>query len=104
MVFELKYTLEAEEQLDVLSKSKNLAKRYKAVVKALRLLSANPTHPGLHTHKYTTLSGPEGAEVFEAYAESKTPAAYRIFWCYYPTKSRNNPLSTITILAITPHP
>jgi len=36
--------------------------------------------------------------VFEAYAESKTPAAYRIFWYDGPGKNE------ITIIAITPHP
>ena len=37
-------------------------------------------------------------EIFEAYAENKTPAAWRIFWYYGPNKKQ------ITILAITPHP
>ena len=43
-------------------------------------------------------SGHKGREVFEAYAESKTPAGYRIFWHYGPGKNR------ITVIAITPHP
>jgi hypothetical protein len=97
--FELKYSPVAQKQYDELSKSKELEKRFKAVRKSLRFLGVNPAHPSLNTHKYDSLEGPEGAEVFEAYAEHKTPAAYRIFWCYHPPKT-----NTITILLITPHP
>ncbi|MGA3085008.1 MAG: hypothetical protein ABSE95_09445 [Thermodesulfobacteriota bacterium] len=32
------------------------------------------------------------------YAQDNTPAAYRLFWSYGPTKEQ------ITIIAITPHP
>ena len=66
--------------------------------KALAYLQTNPRHPALHTHKYHTWRAPDGADVFEAYAENKAPAAYRIFWHYRPGKDE------ITILAITPHP
>jgi hypothetical protein len=48
--------------------------------KALGMLEANPRHPGLNTHKFVSIKGPNGEEVFEAYAENKTPAAWRIFW------------------------
>jgi hypothetical protein len=58
----------------------------------------NPRHQGLNTHKYSSLKGPNGEEVFEAYAENNTASAYRIFWCYGPGKD------VITIIAITPHP
>ena len=74
------------------------AKQFKAVRKALGLLENNPRHPGLNTHKYDTLRGENGQDVFEAYAENNTPGAYRIFWHYGPDKN------VITILAITPHP
>lgn len=99
MPFELKYSPVAQQQFDDLRKSRELEKRFKAVRKALRFLADNPAHPGLNTHKYDSLKGPDGTEVFEAYAENQTPAAYRIFWCYHPPKS-----GTITILLITPHP
>lgn len=104
MPFELKYTLEAQKQFEDLSKDKSLEKRFKAVKKALHFLSQDPTYPSLKTHKYDSLTGPNGAEVFEAYAENQTPAAYRIFWCYYPPKASPDAVSTITIIAITPHP
>ncbi len=66
-------------------------------IKALGYLKTNPRHPALHTHKYTSIVGPNGEEIFEAYAENRTPSAYRIFWYY--GSGKNN----ITILAITPH-
>ena len=97
-MFEIFQTDEAKAQLNLLKKDKDLKKRYKAVVKTIKLLSQNPRHPGLHTHKYIPLSALYGKKVFEAYAESSTPAAYRIFWCYGPEKKQ------ITIISITPHP
>lgn len=104
MPFELKYTEEAQKQFEELSKDKNLEKRFKAVKKSLSLLSQDPSYPSLNTHKYDSIKGPEGVEVFEAYDENKTPAAYRIFWCYFPPKTDPDSIGTITVLAITPHP
>jgi hypothetical protein len=68
------------------------------VRRTLALLEANPRHPGLQTHEYKSLTGPGGRKVFEAYAERKTPAAFRIFWHYGPDKGQ------ITVVAIVPHP
>ena len=59
----------------------------KAVVKILKFMRANLRHPSLHTHKYDDLSGPDGEEVFESYAQNKTPGAYRVFWHYGPGKN-----------------
>ncbi len=98
MQFKLFFTDEATANMDRLEKDAGLKKRLKAVRKALAYLETNPRHPSLNTHKYTSLTGPKGEEVFEAYAESKTPAAYRIFWHYGPGKG------VITIIAITSHP
>lgn len=104
MAFALLFTDEAQQQFFELSKNRNLAKRFKAVVKSLNFLAQNPFHPSLNTHKFDSIVGPNGVEVFEAYAENKTPAAYRIFWCYFPPKDRKDAQKSITILAITPHP
>lgn len=98
MPFRLKFTREADENLRALEVDKGRAKRLKAVRKALGFLEVNPRHKGLNTHKYSSLEGPRGEEVFEAYAENDTPAAYRIFWHYGPGKNE------IIIIAITPHP
>ena len=97
-MFKLQFTPTAKSQLEQLQKDNSLKKRLKSVLKALAYLETNPKHPGLNTHKYTAFTGPEGEEVFEAYAENKTPAAYRIFWYYGPHKKQ------ITIIAMTPHP
>jgi hypothetical protein len=96
--YTLYYTTEAEQQLAQLHADRALVKRFKSVRKALGLLATNPRHPGLHTHKYDSLKGPRGEEVFEAYAENRTPAAYRMFWYYGPAQGR------ITVIAITRHP
>lgn len=98
MRFELLYTATAGAQRDALERSPNLAKRWKAVRKTLALLETNLRHPGLNTHKYESLKGPRGEDVFEAYAENETPAAYRVFWHYGPKKAQ------ITVVAITGHP
>ncbi len=98
MAFELEFTDQAAADLDSLEDDAGLAKRLKAVRKALGLLETNPRHPGLQTHKFSSLKGPGGEEVFEAYAENKTPAAWRIFWYYGPEGKK------VTIIAITPHP
>jgi hypothetical protein len=98
MPFALYFTEQADRDLDELDSNPALLKRSKSVRKALGYLETNPRHPGLNTHKYTSLAGPEGEDVFEAYAENNTPGAYRIFWFYGPGRD------AITIVAITPHP
>lgn len=97
-MFKLLFTPQASDDLDHLTNDPSLNKRLKAVKKALGYLETNPKHPGLNTHKYSSLEGPLGEEIFEAYAENNTPAAYRIFWYYGPDKKN------ISIIAITPHP
>jgi len=98
MAFKLLFTTQANHDFDRLEKNKNFSKQLKSVRKSLGYLEINPRHPSLNTHKFTSLKGPEGEEVFEAYAENNTPGAYRIFWYYGPLKKE------ITIIAITEHP
>jgi len=98
VAFQLVFTPEAEASLRALEKDKGLATRLKAVRKTLAYLEANPRHKSSNTHKYSTLAGVSGEEVFEAYVQNKTPSAYRVFWHYGPGKK------TLTIIAITPHP
>ena len=73
---------------------------YDQVVKCLSLLESNPRHPGLQTHVFTSIEHPfkAGEKVFEAYAQNRTPSAYRVFWCYGPGRGE------IRIIAITSHP
>lgn len=96
MQFHLRFSTEAKEALDSLQQVD--PRKYQKVLKTLGLMEINLRHPSLNTHKYESLAGPNGEEVFEAYVENKTPAAFRVFWHYGPGKE------IITILAITPHP
>ena len=107
MSFELSYQPIALNTLHTLRDKAKLSPQgsrqfglYKQINKTLRLLEANPRHPGLQTHEYSSLENPFNSKekVFEAYAQNNTPGAYRIFWCYGPLKRQ------ITIIAITPHP
>ena len=97
-MFELQWTGEAEEAYRLLKDDASRKKRYNSVKKAIKFLARDPRHNSLQTHEYLSLKGPGGEKVFEAYAEHKTPAAYRIFWYYGPSSG------VITIFAITSHP
>lgn len=97
-MFELEWTKEAEETCNLLKDDASQKKRYNAVKKTIKFLATNPRHNSLQTHEFLSLKGPNGEKVFEAYAEQKTPAAYRVFWYYGPSRG------IITIIAITSHP
>jgi len=97
-LFELEWTEEAERTYNQLKGDASQTKRYKAVRKTIKFLATNPRHNSLQTHEYVSQKGPNGEKVFEAYAEQRTPAAYRVFWYYGPSRG------IITIFAITPHP
>jgi len=98
MSFRILFTNEAALNLEKLESDPSKKKRLNAVRKSLGYLENNPKHPSLNTHEYNSLSRQFGIKIFEAYAENKTPDAYRIFWHYGPDKSE------ITIIAITPYP
>jgi hypothetical protein len=97
-VFRIAFSIEADHQMNTLEANPALRKRCRSVHKALAFLEHNPRHPGLHTHKFDDLTGSQGEDVFEAYAENNTPGAYRIFWHYGPGKD------VITVIAIMAHP
>tara|TARA_Y100000588_G_C14206760_1_gene904989 strand:+ start:396 stop:704 length:309 start_codon:yes stop_codon:yes gene_type:complete len=96
--FAILFTKVADEHLTKLEQDTSKKKIFKAVCKTLAFMEVNLRHPSLQTHKFHTLSGSQGQEVFESYAQQHTPGAYRIFWYYGPAKSQ------ITIVAIVPHP
>jgi hypothetical protein len=97
-LFELNWTISADETYHSLQNDPAQNKRYKAVKKVIKLLVVNPRHNSLHSHEYQSFKGLNGEKVYEAYAEQNTPAAYRVFWHYGPTKG------SMTIFAITSHP
>src|SRR4030043_1088812 len=97
-MYGLIFTPQADADLREIETYPAKRKILKAVRKTLGLLETNLRHPSLQTHKFTSLKGPNGEKVFEAYVQQKTPGAYRVFWYYGPDRNQ------ITIVAITPHP
>lgn len=95
MAFRLEWTPEATANLADLERDQA---KLRKVRKALGLLEQDPRYPGLNSHKYESMTGPKREDAWESYVENKTPAAYRLFWCYGPGAG------TLTIIAITPHP
>ncbi|OGX26351.1 MAG: hypothetical protein A3J51_05000 [Omnitrophica WOR_2 bacterium RIFCSPHIGHO2_02_FULL_45_21] len=95
---EIVLTNTAQEQLTALENDRSRKNIEKAVKKTLALMQHNLRHPSLNTHEFTSLKGPHGEKVFEAYAQHNTPGAYRVFWYYGPRKNQ------ISVAAITPHP
>jgi len=101
----LRFTDEATHQLEALEK--DLAKKglHKQVLKTLGLLEMNTAHPGLKTHEFSSLKGAGNERVWEAYAQNKTPGAYRVFFHYgLDEKNGAQRIPVLTIIAITPHP
>ena len=102
----LRFTPTADEQLSTLENDPALKGVLKQVRKTLGYLETNLRAKSLQTHEYETLAKRYGKKVFEAYAQQKTPAAYRVFWHYGPDEidSNGKRIPIITIVAITPHP
>ena len=100
MRFRLVFTTRAAQDLHALefNDDKRDPVKLKKVRRCLALLEADPRHPGLETHEYQSMKGRCGERVWEAYVESNTPAAWRVFWHYGPDQG------TITVIAITRHP
>jgi hypothetical protein len=96
MHFRLVLTREAKSTLTELAEFD--PRKHKKVLKTLGLMEVNLRHPGLKTHKYESLKGPNEEDLFEAYVENRIPGAYRVFWIYGPESAQ------IMIIAITPHP
>jgi plasmid stabilization system protein ParE len=97
-MYGLIFTPQADADLREIETNPAKRKILKAVRKTLGLLETNLRHPSLQTHEFTSLKGPSGEKVFEAYVQQKTPGAYRVFWYYGPERNQ------ITIVSITPHP
>jgi hypothetical protein len=102
---ELRFTLQATRALMELEASAAKSGQLKQVRKTLRLLETNLRHPSLQTHRFHSLRGPEGEEVFEAYAQNQTPGAYRVFFIYGPDRVEGKKrFPALTVITITPHP
>ncbi len=97
-MYELIFTPQGDSNLLEIENDPAKREGLQAVRKTLGFMETNLRHPSLNTHEYTSLKGPNGEKVFEAYVQQKTPSAYRVFWYYGPDRGQ------FTIVAITPHP
>lgn len=100
MAFRLVFTKSAQQNLHDLEHDpqKGDAQKLKRVRRCLGLLECNPRHPGLHSHKYSSLKGANNEDVWESYVENHTPGAWRTFWHY------GQGAQVITVVSIVPHP
>lgn len=96
--FKLIFTAEARRVMDELASSPQYAPKLKKVRKALGQLQLDPRYPGLHSHKYQSVRGSRGEEVWDSYVENKTSSAWRLFWHYGPGED------VITVITLGPHP
>ena len=97
-VFKILWTNQAEEQFLVLQHQGPSSKLTK-VSKTLEILATHgPKYRSLHSHKYQSIKGPNGEDVWESYVEIKTSSAWRIWWMYGPTAD------VITLIMIGKHP
>lgn len=97
MLFKLRFSEEAYLKLKELELDKSKKGLLKQIRKVLGFMETDLKHPSLNTHKFSGLWCNLG-DVFETYAQNKTPGAYRVFWAYGPGKGE------LYIIAITPHP
>lgn len=95
----LRFTPAADAQLKALEADPSQVARLKAVRSALGKMEVNLRHPSLKTHEWKGEDCPHSKKMFEAYAQNRTPGAFRIFWCYCGSSK-----DEITIIAITEHP
>jgi hypothetical protein len=97
--FILYYSDEVIELVTDMARSPAYAVKLKKIRKAFRCLEQiGPSHPGLQTHKYESVPGPDGKVLWESYVENHTPAAWRMWWVYGPSHDE------ISIVTVGPHP
>ena len=103
---ELRFTPTANEKLDIIENDPSLKSVLKQVRKTLGYLETNLRAKSLQTHEFESLTKRYGKKIFEAYAQQKTPGAYRVFWHYGPDEigEDSKRIAIITIVDITPHP
>lgn len=96
--YRLLFTQEAASVLADLGSKAQYETKLKRVRKALGQLQRDPRYPALNSHKYSSLHGVNGEDVWDSYVENNTPSAWRIFWHYGPGPD------TLTVVTIGPHP
>ena len=99
MAFRLNYLPYADKQLRDLESNPATKKKADRIKRAIGFLEQNPRHRSLQTHEFKSETGPKGEKMWQAYAETNTPRAWRVLF-YYPEGEQG----TITVYAIVPHP
>ena len=96
--FEILWTDQAEKQFLEL-RHRGPIDKYIKVSRTLKVLSKyGPKYPSLHSHKYQSIRGPGGEDVWESYVENRTAGAWRIWWMYGPKANE------ITLIMLGKHP
>jgi hypothetical protein len=98
MPFALRFSDEARTVIRSSEEDPHFATKLAKLRKCLGQLERDPRHPGLRTHRYHSLTGPAGQDVWEAYVENQASSAWRVWFWYGPDRD------VITILTIGPHP
>ncbi len=70
-MYELIFTPQADSDLQEIEDDPSKKNILKAVRKTLGFMETNLRHPSLNTHEFTSLKGPNGEKVFEAYVQKK---------------------------------
>jgi hypothetical protein len=97
--FKLKLTPEVISRLAEMEANNTYAAKLKKVRNCLaKLESQGPQYPGLNSHQYVSLRGPNDEPVWESYVENQTPGAWRVWWYYGPEAGQ------ITVVLIGEHP
>ena len=95
---QLRFTREAKSVLDDLAAAAQYKTKLAKVRRTLGRIQVDPRHSGLKSHKYESIEGSNGEQIWESYVENRTPSAWRIFWHYGPGQD------VITVVIIGPHP
>ncbi|WP_078281761.1 hypothetical protein [Mycobacteroides franklinii] len=97
--FRVQLTAPVEKKRLKLNKSGDQRLR-RDVEKALTWLSdPGPRHPPLRTERYGAFDKHFGEQIFQSNVQTKTPAAWRMWWFYDQSEDR-----TITVAAMGHHP
>lgn len=95
-MFALRFTEQADGVLSDMERDGH--PKLDKVRRTLARIENNPRHPGLQSHRWKSVTGPNGEELWESYVENRTPSAWRIWWYYGPENRQ------ITIVTLGEHP
>jgi hypothetical protein len=84
---EIRLLAGARRALEELTSDPAKAGLLKQLRKTLATMAADLRHPSLRTHKYISMKGPDGEDVFEAYAQNQTPVPGASSFSMAPTGS-----------------